>query len=115
MKPVPDEAVRARVRSDFSTNLVLEAGAGTGKTTVLVDRLVNLVVTGTATLDRVVAITFTEAAAGELNMRLRDALEGRLGTASPDEVSRLAQAVIDLERANISTIHAFASALLRTT
>jgi ATP-dependent exoDNAse (exonuclease V) beta subunit len=41
---------------------------------VLVDRLVSLVVTGTATLDRVVAITFTEAAAGELKMRLRDAL-----------------------------------------
>ena len=63
MKPPPDEAIRARVRTDFATTLVLEAGAGTGKTTVLVDRLVNLVVSGTATLDRIVAITFTEAAA----------------------------------------------------
>ncbi|OFW34759.1 MAG: hypothetical protein A3F70_07240 [Acidobacteria bacterium RIFCSPLOWO2_12_FULL_67_14] len=113
MKPPPDEAVRTRVRTDFATNLVLEAGAGTGKTTVLVDRLVNLVITGTATLDRVVAITFTEAAAGELKMRLRDALEGRLATASSDEAARLSKAIIDLERANVSTIHAFASALLR--
>ena len=113
MKAPPDEAVRVRVRSDFATTLVLEAGAGTGKTTVLVDRLVNLVTTGTATLDRVVAITFTEAAAGELKMRLRDALEERLETASPDEATRLSRAVIDLERANVSTIHAFASALLR--
>jgi len=113
VKAVPDEAIRARVRTDFATTLVLEAGAGTGKTTVLVDRLVNLVVSGTATLDRVVAITFTEAAAGELKMRLRDALEGRLEKASAEETARLSRAVIDLERANVSTIHAFASALLR--
>ena len=113
MKLPPDEAVRVRVRSDFATTLVLEAGAGTGKTTVLVDRLVNLVTTGTATLDRVVAITFTEAAAGELKMRLRDALEVHLDTASADESQRLARAIVDLERANVSTIHAFASALLR--
>jgi ATP-dependent exoDNAse (exonuclease V) beta subunit len=108
-----DEPVRIRVRTDFATTLVLEAGAGTGKTTVLVERLVNLVVTGTATLDRVVAITFTEAAAGELKMRLRDALEAHLETAPVDEAQRLARAIIDLERANVSTIHAFASALLR--
>jgi len=114
----PDEAIRERVRTDFATTLVLEAGAGTGKTTVLVQRLVNLVVTGTATLDRVVAITFTEAAAGELKMRLRDALEVRLETVSeglgaPDEAARLSRAIVDLERANVSTIHAFASGLLR--
>ena len=89
MRPPPDEAVRERVRTDFATTLVLEAGAGTGKTTVLVERLVNLVVSGTATLDRVVAITFTEPAAGELKMRLRDALEARLDTASADEAERL--------------------------
>jgi ATP-dependent helicase/nuclease subunit A len=113
MTPPPDEAVRIRVRTDFATTLVLEAGAGTGKTTVLVDRIVNLVTTGTATLDRIVAITFTEAAAGELKMRLRDALEARLESASADEAPRLARAIVDLERANVSTIHAFASALLR--
>jgi len=113
VKPPPDEAIRARVRTDFATTLVLEAGAGTGKTTVLVDRLVNLVVSGTATLDRIVAITFTEAAAGELKMRLRDALERRLGSASTAEAALLSRALIDLERANVSTIHAFAAALLR--
>ena len=102
MKPAPDQAVRDRVRTDFGTNLILEAGAGTGKTTVLVDRLVNLVVTGATTLDRVVAITFTEAAAGELKMRLRDSLEACIETASPDETSRLSRAIIDLERANVS-------------
>src|SRR5690606_38641039 len=97
----------------FRTTLVLEAGAGTGKTTVLVDRLVNLVLSGTATLDRVVAITFTEAAAGELKMRLRDKLEENLEKATPEQAARLSRAVVDLERAHVSTIHAFAAALLR--
>lgn len=109
----PDQAIRDRVRTDFATTLVLEAGAGTGKTKVLVDRLVNLVATGTATLDRVAAITFTDAAAGELNMRLRAALEEQMGKAAGDESARLARAIADLERAQVSTIHAFASALLR--
>ena len=59
---------------DFDTTFLLEAGAGTGKTTVLVGRLVNLVRHGPTTLDRIVAITFTEKAAGELKLRLRDAL-----------------------------------------
>ena len=113
MKPAPDQAIRDRVRTDFVTTIVLEAGAGTGKTTVLVDRLVNLVVTGTTTLDRVVAITFTEAAAGELKLRLRDALEGSIPSAPPEQARRLSRALVDLERAHVSTIHAFASALLR--
>ena len=92
----PDEAIRERVRADFATTLVLEAGAGTGNTTVLVQRLVNLVVAGTATLDRVVAITSTEAAAGELKMRLGDAFEVRReavseGVGSPEEAARLSR------------------------
>jgi ATP-dependent exoDNAse (exonuclease V) beta subunit len=113
MKPPPDQSIRDRVRTDYATTIVLEAGAGTGKTTVLVDRLVNLVLTGTTTLDRVVAITFTEAAAGELKMRLRDALEGAIPSSSSEQIERLSQALVDLERAHVSTIHAFASALLR--
>ncbi|HEU4688605.1 MAG TPA: UvrD-helicase domain-containing protein, partial [Vicinamibacterales bacterium] len=113
MTLAPDQPVRDRVRTDFATTIVLEAGAGTGKTTVLVDRLVNLVVTGTTTLDRVVAITFTEAAAGELKMRLRDALESVMPSSSPEQADRLSRALVDLERAHVSTIHAFASALLR--
>jgi ATP-dependent exoDNAse (exonuclease V) beta subunit len=113
VKAAPDQSIRDRVRTDFATSIVLEAGAGTGKTTVLVDRLVNLVLTGTTTLDRVVAITFTEAAAGELKIRLRDALEGAMASSSREQAERLAGAVVDLERAHVSTIHAFASALLR--
>ena len=80
-----DQAVRDRVATDFETTLLLEAGAGTGKTTVLVARILALVRSGRAPLDRIVAITFTEKAAGELKLRLRDEFEKRvadLGDAS---------------------------------
>jgi ATP-dependent helicase/nuclease subunit A len=56
-RPPADQAVRDRVVRDFDTTLLLEAGAGTGKTTVLVSRILALIQTGRATLDRIVAIT----------------------------------------------------------
>ena len=99
--------------SDFDTTLLLEAGAGTGKTTVLVRRILALLRTGRAPIDRIVAITFTEKAAGELKVRLRDDIEEALESASGEEKERLSRAAADLERAPVSTIHAFASSLLR--
>jgi ATP-dependent helicase/nuclease subunit A len=111
-----DEAERAVARGDLGRSHVVEAGAGTGKTTVLVDRVLALIRTGAAPLDRIVAITFTEKAAGELKARLRDALERALASSADPaagEAARLAAAVADLERAPIETIHAFAARLLR--
>jgi ATP-dependent helicase/nuclease subunit A len=113
-RPPADQAVRDRVVRDFDTTFLLEAGAGTGKTTVLVSRILALVRTGRATLDRIVAITFTEKAAGELKLRLREGIEDALErTQQEDERQRLLAAATDLERAPVSTIHAFAAALLR--
>src|SRR3989442_667457 len=62
-RPPADHAVRDRVVRDFDTTFLLEAGAGTGKTTVLVSRVLALVRPGRATPARIVAITFTEKAA----------------------------------------------------
>jgi ATP-dependent exoDNAse (exonuclease V) beta subunit len=105
-----DQAVRDRVVSDFDTTFLLEAGAGTGKTTVLVSRILALVRKGHATLDRVVAITFTEKAAGELKLRLREGIEDALArTEDEADRQRLISASADLERAPVSTIHAFAA------
>ncbi len=56
---------------------LVEAGAGTGKTTVLVDRMLALIRSGVA-ISRIVAITFTEKAAGELKIRLRAELEAAI-------------------------------------
>ncbi|HSB61248.1 MAG TPA: UvrD-helicase domain-containing protein, partial [Vicinamibacteria bacterium] len=113
-RPPADQTVRDRVVRDFDTTLLLEAGAGTGKTTVLVSRVLALVKTGRATLDRIVAITFTEKAAGELKLRLREGIEDVLEKARDEkERDRLRAAATDLERAPVSTIHAFAQALLK--
>ena len=68
--PVDQEA-RERARREHGTSFVLEAGAGTGKTTLLVDRIEWLVRTGRARLEEVAAVTFTENAATTMKLRLR--------------------------------------------
>src|SRR5262249_1086268 len=70
-----DLKARKRILSDLEGTLFVEAGAGTGKTTVSVRRIVNLVAAGRVTMNQLVAITFTEAAAAELRDRIREALE----------------------------------------
>ena len=67
-REVCDRDVRDRVSGDLQTSFLLEAGAGTGKTKVLVERYVRCVLdpeNGTGDVRRVAAITFTEKAAGE--------------------------------------------------
>ena len=113
-KPVDHEA-RQRAISDLDTSFCLEAGAGTGKTTILVERFLSIIRGGRAECTSVAAITFTEKAASEMKDRLfgriEELLEGK--DLSGEERSRLEIARDDLERAQISTIHAFAAAILR--
>ncbi len=108
-----DARARARIESDHATTLVVEAAAGTGKTTALVGRIVSLVARGLAELRGVVAVTFTEAAAGELKLRLRTALEAARATASEATRPHLQRALVQLEEARIGTIHGFCADLLR--
>src|SRR5258705_10751877 len=84
-----DHDVRERIRTDLRRNLFVEAGAGTGKTKVLVDRVVQLVATGTVSdIARLVAITFTEAAAAELRDRIRGELDDAAGDVRLDDDER---------------------------
>jgi ATP-dependent helicase/nuclease subunit A len=108
-----DEAEREIARNDLDRSLAVEAGAGTGKTTLLVDRILSLLRARRAALDEIVAITFTEKSAGELKVRLRGAIERALPLSPPEEAESLGQALGELERAPISTIHSFCSSLLR--
>ncbi len=108
-----DQASRDRITTDLDANLCVEAAAGTGKTTVLVERVTSLLATGAVDVDELVVITFTEKAAAELSTRVRDSLERRAATAEPVERERLLTAARDLYRAHIETIHSFATALLR--
>ena len=70
-----DTDARERIRTSLDESLLVEAGAGTGKTTVLVARVVEVLRTGHATIDELVVITFTEKAATELAARVREGLE----------------------------------------
>ncbi len=108
-----DEASRHIIEHELEETLFVEASAGTGKTHSLVARMVNLVAEGKTTLDRVAAITFTEAAAAELRYRIREGLEREMETA-PDEGRRelCAQGIADLDQATIRTLHSFAGMLL---
>jgi len=113
MKALQDEEARRRIRDDLDASFVVEAAAGTGKTTALVSRIVSLVRTGRAELQGIVAVTFTEAAAGEMKLRLRGALERERVAEHPDERARLDRALAQLEEARITTIHSLCVDLLR--
>ena len=110
-----DQDQRDLVRTALDKTLVVEAAAGTGKTTELVRRMVAMLEEGRAELDRVVALTFTDAAAGELKLRLRAAIEdARLDESRPTAArERLGAALPKLEEARSGTIHSFCADLLR--
>jgi ATP-dependent exoDNAse (exonuclease V) beta subunit len=117
-RQVCDHEVRTRVTTDLGTTFLLEAGAGTGKTRVLVDRYVRCVLDGgrgtPGDVRTVAAITFTEKAAGELRQRIREEFELRAADATGAEEAATIQAALDaLDDAPISTIHGFAGRLLR--
>jgi len=116
MKPAfADQAVRDRIRDDLATTLVVEAAAGTGKTSALVDRMVAALERGVAHLEQIVAVTFTDAAAGELKLRLRERIERRRQSDDCPAAAtvKLDAALEKLEEARIGTIHSFCADLLR--
>lgn len=103
----------ATVGSALDRSWVVEASAGTGKTTALVHRMVESIAAGTP-VDSMVAVTFTHAAAGNMKLRVRSELEHRRASELDAEVrARLAEAARSLDRAFIGTIHAFCAQLLR--
>jgi ATP-dependent helicase/nuclease subunit A len=110
-----DRADREQIATALDDTLIVEAAAGTGKTTELVRRIVRVIQTGRAEVTEIVAVTFTEKAAGELKLRLREALEeARGGSVSESaERDRLDRALGRLEEAEVSTIHGFCADLLR--
>ncbi len=103
----PDEAARRAVLAETRRNVSVHAGAGTGKTTLMVRRVVNLVKSGVP-LNSLLVVTFTEAAAAELRLRIRKLLTEEAGN---DE--RCGNALSQIPFAWISTIHGFASRVLR--
>jgi len=91
-------------------NILLSAAAGSGKTTVLVERVLQLVSSGETHIDRMLIVTFTRAASAD--MRLKLARE--LGKRAQEGDERCRQEQLLMEHASISTLHGFCSDFLRT-
>jgi ATP-dependent helicase/nuclease subunit A len=109
-----DEADRQAIRRDLDTNLLVEAAAGTGKTTSLVERMLAIVREGKATVERLCAVTFTVKAAAQLKERFQVGLEEGIRTESDaTKRARLADALEGIDRGFIGTIHSFCARLLR--
>ncbi len=93
-------------------NVSVIAGAGSGKTGVLVERYLSILRTTNLEVDNIVAITFTRKAAAEMLNRVRQSVNELLRERTADR-ERWARIREDLSRANIGTIHSFCERLLR--
>src|SRR5215211_2825437 len=97
---------------DRARDVFLRAGAGTGKTTVLVERFCAAALDPEGGTERILAFTFTERAADQLRRRIRDELSVRIREAEGEQLEALQEALEGADRAWISTIHGFCRRLL---
>ncbi len=97
-------AIRAR-----GSNILLSAAAGSGKTTVLVERVLRLIADDGADVDRMLVVTFTRTAASDMRAKLSRQLSERAAAGD----ARCRDQLIKLDRASISTLHAFCADFLR--
>lgn len=86
-------------------NILVAAAAGSGKTAVLVERIINKITNENIDVDKLLVVTFTNAAATEMRERILDAIYKKLEN-EPDNL-RLQKQIILINKAHISTIHAF--------
>ena len=98
-----DEQIQAI--EDKGANLLISAAAGSGKTTVLIERIVRKILNDGVNVDDLLVVTFTNAAASEMKERLLKALYQKLDENPDDE--NLQKQISLINRAHISTIHSF--------
>lgn len=111
-----EQDLRAALASDPATyriNWLVEAGAGAGKTYLIVERMVNQLASGFCSPEQLVAITFTNKATNQLRERLTTALLARRDNAAGEERQRLDEVLRRMDAIQISTIHSFCQRLLR--
>ena len=108
-----DKKAREKISNVLDKSFFVEAGAGSGKTHCLVDRMVNLIKKGAARIENIAAVTFTRKAAAELQERFQIKLEKSFKSSNAREKENIKIALSNLEQIFIGTIHSFCSKLLR--
>lgn len=112
--PLPgDHDQRQLVVGELDTTMLVEAAAGTGKTTCMIDRMVGLLREGKCLVENMAAVTFTRKAAAELRARFQVALERAAKASDGEAHDRLKNALARIDRCFIGTIHSFCARLLR--
>ncbi len=109
----PDQAERDKILKLLDVNMVVEAAAGTGKTTSMVGRMVELLRHDRCKINTMAAVTFTRKAAAEMRGRFRIVLERAVAGAKGEERVLLTAALGSVEQAFIGTIHSFCGRMLR--
>lgn len=109
-----DSEARKQIVTDLRQNFLVEASAGSGKSSSLVRRMVALVKSGEYAIDQIAAITFTRKAAIELKERFQQEIElGFIQATYSSERKFLQKALINLEQCYLGTIHSFCARILR--
>lgn len=104
-----------RAAIEATGNVLVLAGAGSGKTSTLVERCLHHMLhpRQPVSIDEMLIVTFTDAAAAELRKRVSDRLQLALSHAQPADAARLERELALLESAHISTLHGFCLRLVR--
>ncbi len=93
-------------------SVLVSAAAGSGKTAILVERILRIILEGKANVDELLVVTFTNAAAAEMKLRLASAIRKRMRE-NPEDTKRLKEQLSRLYRAYITTIDSFALRVIR--
>jgi ATP-dependent helicase/nuclease subunit A len=114
---LPDSCERKRIEEHLDTNFLVEAAAGTGKTTSMVRRMAALIASGRAEAAHIAAVTFTRKAASELKVRFVLELEKSLALSlqknEEEKAARLRTGLEESGRSFVGTIHSFCARLLK--
>ncbi len=113
LKRPPDQDQRDTVLNELDKTLLVEAAAGTGKTTGMIGRMVKLLASGKCSIDALAAVTFTRKASAELRARFQVELERAHRSAETLSRKLLSEALSGIERCFIGTIHSFCARMLR--
>lgn len=105
-----------RAIDTIDKSILVSAAAGSGKTAVLVERIINIIVQGKADVDRMLVVTFTNAAASEMRLKLTKAINKAIKASKnsdPVRAEKLKQQLGKMYRSYISTVHSFCNRVIK--